>query len=432
MCSRLRTLGVVAALVAAAAGVMGCGSSDDNNGGSTSATTTGGSTQAAAGSSIDNALGAKYSGGTAGKKADGSPITIGWVNMQGGTVSNPEATVAVEAALKYLNEQQGGVGGHPLQLKTCFVASSEEEGQKCAQELLNDAAIDVVLQGGLNVGAQSLHQTIDGAKPVIITEANPGPDTQAKNTYALNSPALSFGLSIVPYLMSKGVKTVALITDTSAANVAITKQTLAPLKAAGIKTKMALFPPNSTDLVAPLTAAGATTADAVLPTVVTPPGCIALAKAAEQLNITDTLVAAELCENAPVKKALGDYPQWTYQSSMLNAHADDPTGQVPFYNAVMAKYAGSDAELSLNAPYAFSGAFALAQILNAAGPDNLSADSIAAAAKKFAGPTLMGPPKIAFGSIPPFPTLGSGAGRYYVYQGDGQYTPSDWVEPKFG
>src|SRR5690242_10172827 len=51
-----------------------------------------------------------------------SPVEIGWVNLQGGQVEiGPNATPAAELAVRYVNDSLGGIGGHPLKLKECFI-----------------------------------------------------------------------------------------------------------------------------------------------------------------------------------------------------------------------------------------------------------------------------------------------------------------------
>src|SRR5262249_35441161 len=59
-----------------------------------------------------------YTGGKAGP-ADNSlpPVTIGFVNQQGGQqVIGAHATDGAEMAVKYINAELGGVDGHPVQL----------------------------------------------------------------------------------------------------------------------------------------------------------------------------------------------------------------------------------------------------------------------------------------------------------------------------
>jgi branched-chain amino acid transport system substrate-binding protein len=180
--------------------------------------------------------------------------------------------------------------------------------------------------------------------------------------------------------------------------------------------------------VSPLTAAGSSSADAVLPVVVLPPTCIATAKAIIQLGISKPVVGASLCATSEIKKALGDYPKWTFESSNLSLDAPDSTGQVAFYKAAMARYAGPNAQLSVGAPAAFGAAFALAKIRNTVGADKLSPRAIAAGAKAFEGPVLLGEPKLKFGSIKGMPTVGSLGARFYAYEGGGKWTSkSDWL-----
>src|SRR6266567_3414986 len=117
--------------------------------------------------SVTNYL--NYTGGKSGA-ADTSlpPVYIGYVNQQGGpTAVGLLATAGAQMAINYANAELGGVGGHPIQLVTCFIASAEEEGTTCAQKFLANNKIDVIDMGGVAIGVQSFYSTLNGAKPVI-------------------------------------------------------------------------------------------------------------------------------------------------------------------------------------------------------------------------------------------------------------------------
>ena len=97
-----------------------------------------------------------------------SKVYIGWVNQQGGqVVIGALATAGAQLAVKYVNDRLGGVGGHPVVLVQCFIKSNEEEGTTCGQKLVNDKRITVIATGAVATGAQSLHATIRGTKPVV-------------------------------------------------------------------------------------------------------------------------------------------------------------------------------------------------------------------------------------------------------------------------
>ena len=94
--------------------------------------------------------------------ASKSPITIGWVNQQGGpTDVGPGATKGAELAVKYLNEKLGGIDGHPVKLFKCFTSTSEEQGQTCGQKMVNNKDVKVITMGAVAIGDQSLVATVD-------------------------------------------------------------------------------------------------------------------------------------------------------------------------------------------------------------------------------------------------------------------------------
>src|SRR5215831_12918339 len=144
----LRTIPIAVAMVLA---VAGCGGGNGNGPNGTPLTAVSGPGGLGAQSVTDYL---KYTGGKAGK-ADQSlpPVYVGWINQQGGQVEIGRfATNGAELAVKYINEELGGVGGHPVQLKTCFIASAEEEGTTCGQKLAADKNVSVIGMGGVAIG----------------------------------------------------------------------------------------------------------------------------------------------------------------------------------------------------------------------------------------------------------------------------------------
>lgn len=73
---------------------------------------------------------AQYAGGSGKATASLSPVTIGFVDMQGGppSESDSEGALAAEAAVKMINTVLGGVHGDPVQLSTCFIQDSDCPG----------------------------------------------------------------------------------------------------------------------------------------------------------------------------------------------------------------------------------------------------------------------------------------------------------------
>ncbi len=77
--------------------------------------------------------------------AEGEPVIIGFQNPEGDpNGSFPEASLAAQAAVDYINAELGGWGsdiqngvpGRPIQLEVCRTAISPDDSQRCANELV--------------------------------------------------------------------------------------------------------------------------------------------------------------------------------------------------------------------------------------------------------------------------------------------------------
>lgn len=386
-------------------------------------------TQPGNSSSIDATIGATFSGGTAGKADEtAEPVKVGLINQEGGQLSNPEAAIAIQAAFDYINAEQGGIGGRPLALDVCKVSGTEEAAQQCAQKFLNDDAVHVVMQGGLNVGTDAVHTTLDGAKPDVVALANPGSDTTAANTFAVNPSVLASLPGVAQFSLRKGYKKLAIVVASDPGSLAIGQTAQKVFTGFGLKSTITTYAPGSTDLTSTYTSALQSKPDALAPAVVTTGDCLATAKALSSIGSSTPVLGSALCATEKLKAALGDFPKWSYESTNLLLFADDETGQVDFYRSVMGKYAGADAELGIDAPQSFGAAFLLAKVLNQVGADNLSPESISKGLAAYTDGVLLGTPKVAFGSVkqPPMPALSGMADRFYTYEGSGKWTAEDW------
>jgi branched-chain amino acid transport system substrate-binding protein len=432
----------VVALLATAIIAAGCGSSSSTT--TSAAATTSSSTAAAttpaatpgsggAGSaSVTNYL--TYVDGKAGKANPSlPPVTVGWVNQQGGQqVIGALATNGAQLAVKYINDQLGGIDGHPLVLDTCFITSAEEEGTTCGQKFLANKSISVVDVGAVAIGIQSLYSTLGTAKPVITGVSVTPVDSTKANAVILFGDVTHvlgpFGTYASQVLHAKTAALVypdiAGITDGAAA-------ISASLKAAGVSVKSVAYDPNETDLIGPLTSAGASSADLVIP-YTEAGGCVNLAKGLKQLGITDAkkILSAPLCLNSQVAAGLGgDFPIWTYAiASSLYGDPTDPG--MPPYMKVTAQY-GQQAE----APdpwniVSFGQMLTTARFLNQVGYSGITPSAVLAKAKAFTGPVALGAPSLQCGKYPSAPAVCNDRTQFFLYKGKHVFVKSaGWLQP---
>jgi branched-chain amino acid transport system substrate-binding protein len=426
-----RARGALLALaVALACGttLAACGSSDNESSTSTAAaaaTTSTSTTTATTGAKPSESVTdyVKYLGGKAGPADNSkSPIVIGYVNQQGGANDvGPNSTIGAQMAADYANKYAGGIDGHPVKLHTCFISTSEEQGQQCGQKMANDKAVDAVGVGAVAVGAQPLDASIAGEKPMFWGVSVNQVDTKNKNGYILFgdsfhilAPWGTFGRDVLH------AKTAAVVYPQVPGIIEGANAMVKGLEQAGIKVKRVGYEPNATDLVGPLTAAGAQSADMIVPQS-DAKGCINLAKALEQTGVKAPVVSNPLCLSPVVSKGLGgDVPKWYYGiASSLTADPTDP-GAKAMVDA-MTKLGKADLAADPWVPTSMATVLTMIKFMNAVGADKLTPQAIAEQAKAFKGPLVFGAPQVQCGKYPDAPAVCNDQTQFFDYGGKGQF-----------
>ena len=434
----------LATLAATVIVATACGSSSSSSS-STASSSAGGSssssTSTPASTSGPGGAGSKsvtdylsYVGGKAGPADKSlSPVTIGFVNQQGGQQQiGPLATNGAQIAVKYINTELGGIDGHPLVLKTCFIRSAEEEGTTCGQQFLANKSISVIDEGAVAIGDQSFQSTIGATKPVIVGVAVTPIDAAKPSNIVLFGDATHvlgpFGTYAQQVLHAK---TAALVYPNIAGITQGATAIADGLQKVGIKVKKVGYDESQTDLIGPLTSAGATSADLVIP-YSDSSGCVNLAKGLKQLGITDTkkILSAPLCLNGLVAAGLGgDFPIWTYAiASSLYGDPTDPG--MPAYMKVMAKYGTPAVAPDPWVIVTFGQILTTARFLNELGYGHITPQAILQKAKAFKGPVALGAPSLDCGKYPTAPGICNDRTQFFLYKGKHAFVKTaGWLQP---
>jgi branched-chain amino acid transport system substrate-binding protein len=368
-----------------------------------------------------------YVGGSLGKANPKlSPITIGFVNDVGGESSFPWYNTEVQHAVAVVNDELGGIGGHPLRVSICIVVSAEEQGQACAEQFLANHSIKVVMTQGLDIGDTSLHATLDGKIPVIGGQPSSLTDATAKDSFYLTSGV--FGATgMVTYLKDYlHAKTVAML-NANDVPVAVAAAGIIKgyLKAEGIHLTQGTFSASSTDYLPAIEAANAQGADAVLALVILPNQCLAMARSLKEAGVTKPpVISFFTCIDTSVKQGLGDYPKWTYFDFSPNVLGPAPNALLKAQFAAAENWEApflSQVPDAASGPINLSTILTIAKIFNELGPSNLTAGAIAAKIHAFTGPVFAGPQKIKFGGDAIFNDVGSLASYFPIYDGNGKW-----------
>ena len=373
----------------------------------------------------------KFVGGKPGKANPRlKPVVIGWVNQQGGQAEiGPLATPAAEIAVRLVNDSLGGINGHPLKLKKCFIRNSEEEGTRCGQQIANDRNVSVVLIGGIGID-QSMYAALGGRKPVVGGVIVSVAGERYKSGFGLFGSGTSVLSPFATFAKNNvKAKSVAVvypqIPGFSDNGVAIVNA----MKKVGISTKQVAYDPNTTDLVGPLTAAGAQTADLIVLQDVAS-GCVNLAKALSQLKLDKKVLTNPLCLDPRVAQGLGgDYPKWTWAiASSLGFDLTDKA--VPPFRRVFQRYGQLKITADPWTPVAFGQTLTVVKWLNAIGWNKITPAAVVKQARAFRGPVPLGAPSVRCGKYRSMPAVCNDQTQFFEYLGGGKFKRvSSWVRP---
>jgi branched-chain amino acid transport system substrate-binding protein len=377
------------------------------------------------------AVAAKYVGAkSTGQAKASTPITIGYVNSQGGVPSFPDTTAGADTAVEFVNHDLDGIDGHPLKLVSCFSATSVAQTQTCGERMVDNSKIPAVIQGNVVFG--DLTGSINARKPVLGGSPVDPADYYAANTYFTQEAFNTAGPTIADYIVTHiHAKNVAVLADAPNAGTGVSSGVTSTLAKLGATGTVAMLPTNGSNYTGPVVASGAEHAGAIAVLVASTAECIAVANTLKQLQITVPVVSSGACNDPQaVGGALGDLPKWTYDNTLdctcMASESPDVGTFLDAQKTFPEPQAGAASEQG------FSLVMVMTRLLNQVGASKATSANLKAAMKSFRGPVFVGAPTLAFGTIPKESAVGTISQRFYTYLGNGHWkdaTGGKWISP---
>jgi branched-chain amino acid transport system substrate-binding protein len=220
----------------------------------------------------------------------GDPIKIGFLNQGAGANAYPDFGAGGVAAAKQINDD-GGIGGRPVDLVTCDTDGTPASSVKCANQFVSDKVVAV--QQGIDVSSDSALPILEEAGIPFVGHAQFGV-AQVNSPGAFFFGAASGTYQAVPLVTLKekfDVTSVAYVVVDVPASRAIAAATLQPAaKSLGIDAKAVYYPASSPNFSATFASAAASKPDAVL-IVASEPDCTALVAAGRSLGYKGKIFA---------------------------------------------------------------------------------------------------------------------------------------------
>jgi branched-chain amino acid transport system substrate-binding protein len=415
----------IAAMLAASLLAAGCGSSSS----SSTASTASSGTSAPAATTADSSSGA--TGGSAAglgtpKKASGKPVVLGLINLEAGPVTFPEYRQAAEAAVKYINDYKGGIGGRPVQLASCASDGQPATSARCANQIADKNPTAIL--GGADTGAPGAfpvwkrkNLAVLGGIPFTPVESN------APNAVQFISVSIGDNLAAAKYVVDQfhPKKSVVIYTDDSQGK-AVGLGVIAPsLKAQGVDVSTIPVAPSTSDLTSVAAAAVQKQADLIY--VNTPNACPQILKALKSVGNTAKLAGIELCTSPPALKAAGDAAEGIYVADPFDS-LDSGTPDTGLMMAAVQKYGDKNLALDSIAQSGFSSVLDVQAALDPV--KDLTTKSILAAVKGGSDhPNFMAHPYTCDGKQLPGSTSSCNAYQRIKQVKDGKVVAAsqDWV-----
>jgi branched-chain amino acid transport system substrate-binding protein len=326
------------------------------------------------------------------KKATGSPVVLGVLNLESGPVTFPEVYQAEQAAVAYVNDYKGGLGGHPIKLVHCATDGQPSTSARCANQIVDQkpvailGAADTGSPGSIPVYARAGLAYLGG---IAFTPV----EQNFKDAAIFSSISTGDNAAMSVYAAKKlGVKSAAVIYTSDTQGSASALGTIIPtMTNAGItKITKIPVPPTASDVSSAV--ATATSAQPDLVYVDTPAACPNVLASLKQLGYQGKIAGIDPCTSPKaIQGSNGGSEGLYFAAPVLDPFSSDKDAQL--YQAALKKYGPSDIALDSLATIGFQSVINVQAALASSSTADLTKEKILAAFRTGSDhPNFMGHP----------------------------------------
>ncbi|GAA12966.1 ABC transporter substrate-binding protein [Gordonia alkanivorans] len=269
--------------------------------------------------------------------ATGDPIKIGFITPEGGAVTTPMVREGGEAAVEYLNNNGGGIGGHKIDLVVCKQQEEPASATKCANQMVEEKVSVVVSPLGAQ-GAVMLPIVAGAGIPYVAQAPVSQAEMATPGSFMLSGGIVAVLAGQAATAAKDGLKKVTLIIGDSGDAAASVKALGDPMfQRAGVALNVVTIPTGAADVTPQITAGLADNPDAVSILGDTRQ-CISVLKTLQTVAPDAKKYLIASCLDKPVLDAVGNEAVAGSKAfTTVNLSSDDPS--VTQYRSVMAQYA---------------------------------------------------------------------------------------------
>ncbi len=272
-------------------------------------------------------------------EADGEPIKVGTINQEtGATGAYPELTMADRAAVRFVNEELGGVDGHPIELVSCDTEFSPAGSQSCAQMMVDEGVVAVV--GGIDVFGTGIDVLEQNGIPFV--GGIPISMASVQNPISFQFSGGSWGamLAFADYAANDlGADRVSVLYGDFGSIADAAQYGKRALESLGVsEVKMVPMPLSGADFLPLMTTAADIDPDAVI-SLTADTGCVPTFQAAHDLDLRADIFITGACAAPKIVDDAGeDLVEGTYFNTEGPVNPEPPLPDSTLYFAVISRY----------------------------------------------------------------------------------------------
>jgi len=278
--------------------------------------------------------------------AKGSPVKVGVIsNGKTPTIDNSQETPVAEATVQWINEYQGGMGGHPIQLVICNDGNEPGKAVDCANQMLQEKVVAVVI-GQDGVAESSWRPLHDAGVPVFnYASGNASMASDTASTFMVANPRASlFSLPAGVAKKAKSKKVSAVIIDVPAATSFYKEQAPTLFKQQGLDFELIAVAAGTADMTPQMQKLVSGNPKGTAFVVGNDAFCIAAFNGLRTAGFQGTTATIVQCITDATRTAVpGDFLKSMQISSFAPlTNTKDPS--IKQYNAILDKYGAEDVD----------------------------------------------------------------------------------------
>jgi branched-chain amino acid transport system substrate-binding protein len=271
-------------------------------------------------------------------KATGTTVKVGFISDgKSDTIDNTPEIKAAQAATQFVNQYQGGVAGHPIDLDVCETHQTPAGATDCATQMVNDKVV-AVLYGVTGQGG-SIYKGLQGSGIPLIALGSIDQDTlTGSDSFALANLLSSVIAAPAGVASSKDIKKAAVVViDVPAASGPVKAIGPTFYKNAGVDVDVVTVPPGTADMT-PQIQAELTKNPGQFAVIGDSTFCTSALKAIKTVGFRGSIVINPECIGENTGASIpGGYSGVVVTT--WNTSSDHSTKDYKVYSAVLDKYA---------------------------------------------------------------------------------------------